>query len=106
MVAYLWGGVSPHTHQIAALAGQCSLLQSDSDSFLDNFAVVGGGAIYATSTSSLMLMCSGATAASSDIACSNWARNGVQELAQGDQSHLQVSTILQPDDPVKTAVFA
>lgn len=75
---------------MAALAGQCSLLQSESDSFLHNFAVVGGGAVYATNATSLMLMCIGAEAASSTTACNGWADNGVQAPTQGNGLVLQV----------------
>lgn len=89
-VTYLWEGTSLQTHQMAALAGQCSLLQSESDSFLNNFAIVGGGAIYATNATSLMLRCTGSKAVSSTIACTDWADNGVQAQTQGNGLGMQV----------------
>ena len=94
--AYLWEGLSIPTHKIAALAGQCSLLQSDSDSFMSNFAVVAGGAIYSTNMTSLKLLCSGGELASSATACDSWADNGVQVHQSGGELALQVCRTMQP----------
>ena len=94
--AYLWEGLSIPTHKIAALAGQCSLLQSDSDSFMSNFAIVAGGAIYATNMTSLKLLCSSGELASSTTACDSWADNGVQVQQSGDELALQVCRSIQP----------
>lgn len=91
-MAYPWEGTSPQRQELATSAGQCSLLQSDSDSFVKNFAYVGGGAIYASNITSLILMCSGATAASLITGCDDWAGNGVQQQIQGDQLGVQVCT--------------
>lgn len=98
LVAYLWEGISPQTHQMAALAGPCSLLQSDSNSFLNNFATVGGGAVYGTNATSLKLICAGADVVASTTACDSWAGNGVQQRTQGNGLQLQVCSTLQPNE--------
>ena len=100
--AYLWEGFSTQTHKIAALAGQCSLLKSDSDSFMSNFAIVAGGAIYATNMTSLKLLCSGAEVASSNTACDSWADNGVQVQQNGSGVALQVCRTTQPHHSKQT----
>ena len=100
--AYLWEGLSTQTHKIAALAGQCSLLKSDSDSFMSNFAIVAGGVIYATNMTSLKLLCSGADVASPTTACDSWADNGVQVQHSGGGLALQVCRTIQPHHPEET----
>ena len=94
-VAYLWAQISPDTHQIAADAGTCSILQSQNQLFLNNFASIAGGAVYATDLDTLQIVCSNGTRASAEAACTSWSNNTVQAetvmAADGSITQLQVS---------------
>lgn len=77
-MAYLWAEMSPQTQQIAAAAGNCSLVQSFSVAFANNYATVAGGAAYATDLQSLNLICVNGQVASAMWPCDAWTNNTVQ----------------------------
>ena len=91
-VAYLWGEISADTQQIAATAGNCSLVQSARNMFQNNYANIAGGAVYATDLDSLHLTCMDSTAASVGGGCKGWTNNMVQATttATGGTVQLQV----------------
>ena len=92
--AYLWAQLSLDTQQIAADAGTCSLVQSQSQLFLNHFASIAGGAMYGTDLDSLQITCSDGTPATAGAACATWVNNTVQAetvtAANGAITQLQV----------------
>lgn len=94
-MAYLWAGMLP-TQQIAAAAGNCSLVQSYSVAFVNNYATVAGGAAYATDLQSLNLTCVTGQVASATEPCDAWTNNTVQPqttTATDGTVLLQVSSV-------------
>ncbi len=84
--AFLWAATSPQTKQLAAAAGNCSLLQSFSDTFDDNYASIAGGAVYATDMASLHLTCADGQPASAVVPgeCPSWTNNTVSNHTEVD----------------------
>lgn len=78
--AFSWAALSPETQQLAAAAGNCSLLQSWSDPFVNNHASIAGGAVYAIDLASLNLTCVDGQLATDNLqaGCAAWANNTVQ----------------------------
>ena len=77
-VAYLWEEMSSQTQQLAAAAGNCSVVQSYGVAFNSNFATIAGGAAYATDLQSLNLHCVDGHMASAIEPCNAWSNNTVQ----------------------------
>ena len=94
--AFLWEAVSPATKQLAAAAGNCSMVQFTANYFGNNYASVGGGAMYATNFQTLDVTCAQGVPALQDLmeGCPAWDNNTVQSTtvvnADGSTS-LQVS---------------
>ncbi|KAL0044981.1 hypothetical protein WJX82_004122 [Trebouxia sp. C0006] len=89
--AFSWAALSPETQQLAAAAGNCSLLQSWSDPFVNNHASIAGGAVYAIDLASLNLTCVDGQLATDNLqaGCAAWANNTVQiasDLVNGTQA--------------------
>ena len=85
--------MSPQTKQLASAAGNCSLVQSWSNVFADNYASIAGGAIYATDAASLQLACGGGSLVGANVdsaACADWMNNTVLVPAAGESTTLQV----------------
>ena len=79
--------MSPQTKQLASAAGNCSLVQSWSDAFANNYASIGGGAVYATDAASLQLACGGSPLVGANVdsaACAEWVNNTVQSTTGSD----------------------
>ena len=108
--AFLWAAMSPQTKQLASAAGNCSLVQSWSDTFANNYATIGGGAIFATDAPSLQLACGGGPLVGANVgssACAAWVNNTVQGTAGGTVP-LQVlcrSRLLTSEHDVVSAHF-
>lgn len=86
--------MSPQPEQLASAAGNCSLVQSWSDSFASNYASIGGGAIYATDAASVQLACGGGPLVGANVgaaACADWTNNTVLVPAAVGTTTLQVS---------------
>lgn len=92
--------MSPETQKVAQDAGTCSLVQSESQLFANNFASIAGGALYGTDLDSLQITCANGSRASAEAACTAWSNNTVQAetitAADGTVTQLQVS-LLFPD---------
>lgn len=73
--AYLW--VQQHP-QLAALAGNCSLVQSWSVGFVNNYASVAGGAVYSTHMPSLNMTCRDGQKVDVTTGCPPWSNNTVR----------------------------
>lgn len=87
---YPWAQISADTQQLAAAVTTSSLVLSQSQLFLNNFASLAGGAIYGTDLASLQMTCSDGTRADNESACASWVGNRVSE-GDANGTQLQVS---------------
>lgn len=89
-MSFPWAQISTDTQQIAAAATTSSLVQAQSQLFLNNFASLAGGAIYGTDLDSLQMTCSDGTRADHEGACASWVGNRVS-ADDANATQLQVS---------------